>query len=1503
MKKSSLRDKRKQQPKTLRRRNGVDSGSDVDHENERMHVKQDSDTVKSSSIVKLGDNLTTAAAAATTTPTGLLENGASISGSGDSGEAAAPVEKNNSPAPDEQDAERVDSPTDDTVKTIRLVSLDKLLRPSLVGKVPEEGKGEQEKEPHVSRRSSSNRAGKKNISIIELSDDSEEESLQQYVIDKSATKSENDAGKEGVVASQPPPSSASKVSGKSAKKAASGEERAKSSTLLPPLTKELSIVVTPLPADLSTIKATHGLKEIRDHRNNVIETFVPNSSRLSNRTRKNKAAKRKKMASPEEEQQSDAVALEQADTGSNSKQHRQEDDNGGSENENQSDVEEGSKRNESDSDAPITRGRNKSKTSIPKEKKNTRTTRKRRAVSDSDEEQDTGKPSTPVANGNTDKDSESGSDFEFAKRNTATSRSQRAAERSKRGRAGATKAAAPSADEASNDEEADKEKNDFQTRKKRTRIRRNSTSSSGEDGKPVSKRKKRKQTKKKNSDSEGDSPNKGRKNIRKLLKKSDLEETTKNAEQEERERKQRIAERQKLYNQVYDEKPEEACTLDQLVLDFDEETKEPLLEVDRKLVKQLKPHQANGIKFMFDACFESLEQMNQSKGSGCILAHCMGLGKTLQVVTLAHTLLASADLTGVERILVVCPLSTVLNWANEFHMWMKHVKKGTEVEVYEISKYKDNVTRANKLMEWHNEGGVMIMGYDMFRNLANPTATRIRKKVRESLQTSLIDPGPELIVCDEGHLLKNEKTSLSQAVNRISTMRRIVLTGTPIQNNMKEYYCMVQFVKPKLLGTYTEYMNRFVNPITNGQYTDSTPYDIQLMRKRAHVLHKLLDGCVQRRDYAVLAPFLPPKLEFVVSIKLTPLQSTLYKYYMENMAGKRNDDDPTLKRSSMLFNDFQNLQRIWTHPRVLRYNSDRYEIKQQRKRDLDSENESEGSMKDFIDDEDTAESTPASSDSESDVQSVHDDSSRDAKSSGDSTSNKRKATVGTRSTRNNPNFNGGDDDDVVMQKPENPTEWWMQMCPETELDNLEHSGKLVVLMEILKECEAIGDKLLVFSQSLYSLDVIEHFLSLLDENLQKDEDERDEQLSKYPGSWSLGLDYFRLDGSTSIDNRNDACKVFNDESNTRARLFLISTRAGGLGINLVAANRVVIFDVSWNPSHDIQSIFRVYRFGQSKPCYIYRFIAMGTMEEKIYERQVTKQAISKRVIDEQQIDRHYKENDLQELYRYEVETSEPRPTPNVPKDRLFAELLKRFDPLIYKYHEHDSLLENKEEETLNEEERKAAWEEFEQEKNRPPMPAYGTSGMLGIGGMGGRGVNGPVTSSTTFGFRNDVLLKLLHLKAREDNPTFNDATINAMIPYLMQQLSQQMRDGELTMYKSLWELYYKLEVPPQQMNQQYTMAYSNTMQPGGGGMVMGQMVPQQPLMGQQQPMAGSVVTGGPVVNMQYQMNPFPTATMPQPGISGMQTTGTAAGNDDDVVEVTPANRGPIVIDPEVVELD
>lgn len=130
----------------------------------------------------------------------------------------------------------------------------------------------------------------------------------------------------------------------------------------------------------------------------------------------------------------------------------------------------------------------------------------------------------------------------------------------------------------------------------------------------------------------------------------------------------------------------------------------------------------------------------------------------------------------------------------------------------------------------------------------------------------------------------------------------------------------------------------------------------------------------------------------------------------------------------------------------------------------------------------------------------------------------------------------------------------MSMVPEDELDILKHSGKLMVLFSLLEECEQIGDKLLVFSQSLYSLDVIEHFLQKINECTQRlnrakkskiaydeddpeadDEDEELKKLGGYKGLWTQGLDYFRLDGSTNIENRNTACKYFNREDTPRAR--------------------------------------------------------------------------------------------------------------------------------------------------------------------------------------------------------------------------------------------------------------------------------------------------------------------------------------------------------------------------------
>lgn len=170
-----------------------------------------------------------------------------------------------------------------------------------------------------------------------------------------------------------------------------------------------------------------------------------------------------------------------------------------------------------------------------------------------------------------------------------------------------------------------------------------------------------------------------------------------------------------------------------------------------------------------------------------------------------HTLLSHIDETGVDKVLVICPLSTVLNWVNEFRIWLKECAENKSIEIYEISKYaiqrskshfwfanrklifryKLNRERVNKINEWHTDGGILIMGYDMFRNLSSDTG-KLKKREKESIQASLVDPGPDLVVCDEGHLLKNSKTSLSKAVNRIRTLRRIVLTGTPLQNNLNE---------------------------------------------------------------------------------------------------------------------------------------------------------------------------------------------------------------------------------------------------------------------------------------------------------------------------------------------------------------------------------------------------------------------------------------------------------------------------------------------------------------------------------------------------------------------------------------------------------------------------------------------------------------------------------------------------------------------------------------------
>lgn len=184
--------------------------------------------------------------------------------------------------------------------------------------------------------------------------------------------------------------------------------------------------------------------------------------------------------------------------------------------------------------------------------------------------------------------------------------------------------------------------------------------------------------------------------------------------------------------------------------------------------------------------------------------------------------------------------------------------------------YSEKSDKEEIIEKWHSESGVLIVGYDMLRNL-------LQKNETTKINEILVDPGPDIMILDEGHLLKNDKTSLSDVLASIRTQRKIVLTGTPLQNNLDEYFCMVNFVKPYLLGTQKEFKNRFENPITNGQYTNSNAQDIKIMKRRSHVLHNLLDGCVHRADMSILQPLLMPKEEYVIYVRLTNFQTKLYK--------------------------------------------------------------------------------------------------------------------------------------------------------------------------------------------------------------------------------------------------------------------------------------------------------------------------------------------------------------------------------------------------------------------------------------------------------------------------------------------------------------------------------------------------------------------------------------------------------------------------------------------------
>lgn len=364
------------------------------------------------------------------------------------------------------------------------------------------------------------------------------------------------------------------------------------------------------------------------------------------------------------------------------------------------------------------------------------------------------------------------------------------------------------------------------------------------------------------------------------------------------------------------------------------------------------------------------------------------------------------------------------------------------------------------------------------------------------------------VILDEGHKIRNPDAQITLAVKRFTTPHRIIMSGTPIQNNLKELWSLFDFVFPGKLGTLPAFMTHFAVPIVQGGYANASEMQVMTAYKCACMLRDTISPYLLRRMKADLQTSLkmPDKTEQVLFCRLTPEQVHVYRQYLES-----EQCTAILRGNYKVFVGLITLRKICNHP------------------DL--------------------------------------------------------ASGGPR----------------VFKNEESPKE------KEMEFGYYKRSGKLVVVDALLKLWKKQGHRVLLFSQSRQMLDVIEKFVL---------------QEKRYT--------YLRLDGGTGIGSRQNLINRFNQEDSLF--VFLLTTKVGGLGVNLIGADRIIIFDPDWNPSTDCQARERAWRIGQTKQVTIYRLLCSGTIEEKIYHRQIFKQFLTNRVLKDPKQRRLFKSNDLHELF-------------------------------------------------------------------------------------------------------------------------------------------------------------------------------------------------------------------------------------------------------------------------------
>ncbi|KAJ8418177.1 hypothetical protein AAFF_G00138860 [Aldrovandia affinis] len=504
------------------------------------------------------------------------------------------------------------------------------------------------------------------------------------------------------------------------------------------------------------------------------------------------------------------------------------------------------------------------------------------------------------------------------------------------------------------------------------------------------------------------------------------------------------------------------------------------------LWKKLYKYQQTGVRWLWEL---------HCQQAGGILGDEMGLGKTIQIIAFLAGLSYSKLRTrgsnyryaGLGPTVIVCPATVMHQWVKEFHTWWPPFRVAVLHETGSFTSRKEKL-----IPEIADSHGVLITSYSYVRIMQD----YIRKY------------DWHYVILDEGHKIRNPHAGVTVACKQFRTPHRFIVSGSPMQNNLRELWSLFDFVFPGKLGTLPIFMEQFSVPITMGGYSNASPVQVQTAYKCACVLRDTINPYLLRRMKSDVKDnlSLPDKNEQVLFCRLTDDQRQVYQTFIDS-----KEVYQMLNGDMHVFSGLIALRKICNHP------------------DL---------------------------------------------------------------------FSGGPK--ILKGIPDD------QLTAEEHFGFWKRSGKLIVVESLLRLWHKQGHRVLLFTQSRQMLKILEVFVR---EN---------------------GYSYLQMDGTTSIASRQPLIAQFNEEKSIF--VFLLTTRVGGIGVNLTGANRVIIYDPDWNPSTDMQARERAWRIGQKLHVTIYRLLTAGTIEEKIYHRQIFKQFLTNRVLKDPKQRRFFKSNDIYELF-------------------------------------------------------------------------------------------------------------------------------------------------------------------------------------------------------------------------------------------------------------------------------